>query len=55
MAANIITPLLFGIMRNYDKFNKFILEADSPIWLPYLNCLIGGIIINLKFRILEYE
>ena len=53
--TNILTPLLFGILRHREAFLKFIQDADSSIWLPYLNALISGIAINLKFRILEYE
>lgn len=55
MRTNILTPLLFGFLRNRENFLRFVREADSKIWLPYLNAIIGGIAINLKLRILEYE
>lgn len=53
--TNILTPLLFGILRHRECFLQFIEEASSEVWLPYLNVIISGIAINLKFRILEYE
>lgn len=54
MRTNILTPLLFGFLRNRENFLRFVREADSKIWLPYLNAIIGGIAVNLKLRILEY-
>jgi hypothetical protein len=55
LRTNILTPLLFGVLRHREAFLQFIKQVDSPIWLPYLNAILAGIIINLKFRILEYE
>lgn len=52
LRTNILTPLLFGLLRHREEFLKFIDQIDSPIWLPYLNALVSGIAINLKFRIL---
>lgn len=55
LRTNILTPLLFGLLRHRTDFLRFIDEVDSPVWLPYLNTILSGIAINFKFRILEYE
>ena len=52
LRTNILTPLLFGILRHRESFLGFIEAADSQLWLPYLNTIIAAIAINLKFRIL---
>ena len=55
LRTNILTPLLFGLLRHRQHFLKFISEAHHPCWLPYLNAIISAIAINLKLRILEYR
>ena len=55
LRTNILTPLLFGMLRHRESFLTFIEGVDSDKWMPYLNAIIAGITINLKFRILEYE
>lgn len=53
--TNILTPLLFGLLRHRSAFLDFISQANDPIWLPYLNALLAGLSLNFKCRILEYE
>ena len=55
LRSNIVTPLLFGLLRHRLAFKDFIEQAQSEVWLPYLNTIIGAIAINFKLRILEYE
>lgn len=53
--ANILTPLLFAILRNKIAFLDFIENVDHSIWASYLNGLVFGLIFNFKARILQYE
>jgi hypothetical protein len=52
---NILTPLLFSVLRNREAYHQFIREVDDQVWAPYLNGIVCGLIYNFKARILEYE
>lgn len=53
--TNILTPLLFAILRHSEGFTRFINEAEDECWVDYLNGLALGLVLNFKARILEYE
>ena len=53
--TNILTPLLFAILRHREMFIQFISQANDECWADYLNGLAYGLILNFKTRILEYE
>lgn len=55
MNANLLTPLLFALLRSRDAFHVFITNVDDNCWVPYLSGLVCGLIYNFKARILEYE
>ena len=52
--TNILTPLLFSILRHREQFISFIEQVDDVCWAKYLNALAYGLILNFKARILEY-
>ena len=50
-----LTPFMFGVLRNYELFRKFLQTIDHQCWVKFAKVLVQGLVIVIKSGSLRFS